>query len=204
MIVALIGALCLVAGLLMITKTYGLVDIGLVFAIFGLLGIAIGVSSTVSASGGYPIAGITEAMTRATTKVVEIEESEVEEVEIPEIDKADIDLLARLITAEVGYSQNYDPHDYEDMCYLTGSVVLNRINHEDFPDTLREVIYQSGQYQCTWNGHIKRAYDDVAYEIAEELLAYGTTVDPDVVFQAEFSQGSGCYKQIKNMRFCYR
>lgn len=199
-----IGVILFVVGVLLITKTYGLVDIGLILAVFGIFAFAIGVSSTVSASGGYPIAGITETMTRATTQVVDVKESKVEEVEIPKVDREDVDLLARLITAEVGYSQNYDPLDYEEMCYLTGSVVINRINHEDYPDTLEEVIYDDGQYQCTWNGHINRAYDDVAYEIAEELLAYGTTIDSDVVFQAEFSQGSGVYKQIKNMRFCYR
>ena len=118
-----------------------------------------------------------------------------------------MDLLARLITSEVGYSNAYDPLDYEQACYLTGSVVINRMKHEKFPDTLEEVIYQhSGdtyQYAVVPNGAINRPYDDVAYEIAEELLTVGTTVDESCIYQANFVQGSGIYRQIGSLFFCY-
>jgi spore germination cell wall hydrolase CwlJ-like protein len=134
-----------------------------------------------------------------------VETSEVVEVGIEEADQmeADIDLLARLITAEVGYSTAYDPLDYELACYLTGSVVLNRMKHEQYPDTLEGVIYDPGQYSPTWNGSINRPYDDTAWEIAEELLTYGTDIDESVIFQANFEQGSGVYQEIGNLKFCY-
>ena len=108
----------------------------------------------------------------------------------------DVELLARLITAEVGVTD-------EERAYLCGVVVLNRMKSDKFPNTLREVIYQPGQYQATWNGHINKPYEDIAYEIAEGLLTDGSEEDERIVFQAEFKQGSGTYKKIGNTYFCY-
>lgn len=108
----------------------------------------------------------------------------------------EIDLLARLITAETGGTDEY-------LAYLTGSVVINRMQSEKFPNTVFSVIYQEGQYQCTWNGHIYRPYTDLAWEVAEELLTYGTTIDGGVVFQSEFKQGSGVFRQVGRTYFCY-
>jgi hypothetical protein len=124
--------------------------------------------------------------------------------EPPMVDEADIELLAKLITAEQGYADNYeDELDYEERAYLCGSVVINRMKSDKFPNTLQEVINQPGQYQCVRNGHINKEYDDIAWEIAEELLVYGTTIDESIVFQAEFQQGSGTYRKIGNTYFCY-
>lgn len=110
----------------------------------------------------------------------------------------DVDLLARLLTAEMGYGAS------EEEYFLTGVVVWNRMKSDDFPDTLEEVIYQPGQYQCVNNGHINRDYDDLAWEIANEILIDGVVCIPeDLVFQAEFKQGSGVYKQIGRTYFCY-
>ena len=110
----------------------------------------------------------------------------------------DVDLLARCITAEMGYNQ--EPYVY----YLAGYVVWNRMKSDDFPDYLVDVIYQDGQYQCTWNGHIEREPDDVALDVANDLLLNGTNIPEDVVFQAEFKQGNGTYEYINNTYFCYK
>lgn len=138
---------------------------------------------------GYPTAGIT-AMMNATMKNALSEEPR-------QYTQEEVELLARLITAEVGI-------DDEERSYLCGAVVLNRIKSKDFPDTLRDVIYQPGQYQCTWNGHIDRDYEDIAYEIAEGLLTDGAEgVPSNVLWQAEFKQADGVYKKIGNTYFCY-
>lgn len=110
----------------------------------------------------------------------------------------EIDLLARLITAETGGTDEY-------LAYLTGSVVINRMQSEKFPNTVFSVIYQNNpiQYQCTVDGHIYRPYTDLAWEVAEELLTYGTTIDGGVVFQSEFKQGSGVFRQVGRTYFCY-
>ena len=120
--------------------------------------------------------------------------------DMPELkltNEEEISLLARLITAETGGTDEY-------LSYLTGSVVINRMNNPSFPDTLFGVIYQQGQYECTWNGHIYRPYTDLAWEIAEELLTYGTTIPENVLFQAEFQQASGVYQKVGNTYFCWK
>lgn len=110
--------------------------------------------------------------------------------------KQDVSLLAHLIWNEVGVLGEY-------AMYCCGSVVLNRIKSDIYPNTLRDVIYQSGQYEITWNGMINREIPDSAYKIAENLLLNGSILPENVVFQAEFVQGKGVYKQIGNTYFCY-
>ena len=216
----ILGIIAIIAGVAMSLAIYDLADVGLIVAVAGIFIIILGAlqpKQTIKAEAtGYPTAGIVEQMQEAqdspSSLITEVEEAEIEEVaeepvkEIEEAAAADvneIDLLARLITAEIGYSSYYDPIDYEQLCYLAGSVPLNRIKSDKFPQTLKEVIYQPGQYQCVENGHINRQYDDIAWEIAEELLTVGTDVDPTVVYQSEFPQGSGIYQHIKNQYFCY-
>lgn len=113
------------------------------------------------------------------------------------VDESEIDLLAHLIYAEANTLG-------EDGMRYAGSVVLNRMSSGSYPDTLEGVIYQSGQYACTWNGGINKEPSDVAYEIAEELLIYGSVLPGEVVYQSEFTQGSGVYLKLGNTYFCWR
>ena len=85
----------------------------------------------------------------------------------------ELELLAHLIEAESG-------GDSELEMWYTGSVVLNRIKSGKYPSTLEDVIYQKGQYECTWNGHIEKEPSDIAYEVAAELLESGGII-PDYV-----------------------
>ena len=64
---------------------------------------------------------------------------------IPVISASDseVDELARLMQAEDGSSQ-------EGMIAV-GYVVLNRLNDPRYPKTLHDVIWESGQFQPTWN-----------------------------------------------------
>lgn len=62
----------------------------------------------------------------------------------------DIELLARVINAEA-YGQPYEGN------VAVGAVVVNRMAHPWFPNTLREVIMQPGQFLVVWNGQINRA-----------------------------------------------
>lgn len=120
--------------------------------------------------------------------------------DMPELkltNEEEISLLARLITAETGGTDEY-------LSYLTGSVVINRMNNPSFPSTVFGVIYQKNQYECTWNGHIYRPYTDLAWEVAEELLTYGTTIPENVLFQAEFEQANGVYQKVGNTYFCWK
>lgn len=61
----------------------------------------------------------------------------------------DITLLAALIECEAG-SRNYEG------MLAVGSVVVNRMKHRYYPDTLRGVIYQRGQFPPATNGIMDR------------------------------------------------
>lgn len=136
--------------------------------------------------------------------LVEAEPTEVKVVPLVEpkrINQADMELLAKLIHAEVGCIQ-------DDRClYYCGSVVLNRVAADDFPNTIQEVIFQTDpdiQYACTINGNINEEPTEREYEIAEDLLRYGSYIPEDVIYQSEFRQGSREFKRFENVIFCYR
>ena len=90
-----------------------------------------------------------------------------------------------------------------DMKISVGSVVLNRVTDERFPDTIAEVVFQPGQYACTWDGNYYLEPNEENKEAALYLLENGSQIDESVVWQAEFKQGVGVYDIIGNMYFCY-
>lgn len=90
-----------------------------------------------------------------------------------------------------------------DMKISVGSVVLNRVADERFPDTIAEVVFQEGQYACTWDGNYYKEPTEETKKAAKYLLENGTQIDESVVWQAEFVQGNGVYDQISSMYFCY-
>lgn len=100
----------------------------------------------------------------------------------------DVDLLARLLTAEMGMSWVDD-----EMQLYVGSVVLNRMNHPLYPDTLYDVIYDKGQYSPTWTGTINNTPDERTIANARLLLEEGSILPENVIFQANFPQGDGTY-----------
>ena len=109
----------------------------------------------------------------------------------------EVELLARLINAEAGAEWCTS-----EMKRLVGVVALNRTKHKAFPDTLKEVIYQQGQYRCVIDGNINKQPTKECYIIAKNLLTNGYDDPKDVIWQSEFIQGKRVYKKIKNMYFC--
>ena len=127
-----------------------------------------------------------------------VEPTEELTVEEESVDAEELDLLANLIFAEAGSDWCED-----EMLYGVGSVVLNRMASDYYPSTMYEVIYQEGQYACTWDGNIEKEPNERAYRIAEDLLRNGSTLPANVIFQAQFEQGDGVYSKVQNMYFCY-
>lgn len=91
-------------------------------------------------------------------------------------------LLAQLIHAEAR-----DECTDEHKLYV-GQVVINRVKHPEFPDTIKEVIYQEGQYYCVVNGAINNIPSERSLRVANALLS-GFVVDNQVIWQSEFPQG---------------
>ncbi len=80
----------------------------------------------------------------------------------------DVYLLARLISAEA----RGEPYNGQ---VAVGAVVLNRMEHPSFPNTMSGVIYQSGAFSCMYDGQWNQPVADSAYRAARDAL---NGVDP--------------------------
>ena len=76
----------------------------------------------------------------------------------------DLYLLARVISAEA----RGEPYIGQ---VAVGAVVLNRIDHPSFPNSLSGVIYQRGAFSCLDDGQFDQPIADSAYRAAREALA---------------------------------
>ena len=75
----------------------------------------------------------------------------------------DVDLLARLISAEA----RGEPYNGQ---VAVGAVVLNRMKHPSFPNTMSGVIYQSGAFSCINDGQFNQPVADSCYQAARDAL----------------------------------
>ena len=76
---------------------------------------------------------------------------------------ADYELLARIISAEAR-GETYLGQ------VAVGAVVLNRIEHPSFPDTVSGVVYQNGAFSCLYDGQFYEPIQDSAYSAARDAL----------------------------------
>lgn len=72
-------------------------------------------------------------------------------------------LLARLISAEA----RGEPYSGQ---VAVGAVVLNRVEHPSFPNTIAGVIYQPGAFSCLDDGQFDKPVADSAYKAAKDAL----------------------------------
>ena len=113
----------------------------------------------------------------------------------------DIDLLANLMYIEEEQYQNDE--DAELIFKMAGSVVLNRMESDLFPNTIEGVIYQEGQYSQETLDKIGNVYiPEKVYMWAEDLLKNGPLGPENMVFQSEFNQGDQIYWTYGNQIFC--
>ncbi len=75
----------------------------------------------------------------------------------------DYDLLARIISAEA----RGEPYMGQ---AAVGAVVLNRIEHPSFPDTMSGVIYQKGAFTCLDDGQFYEPISESAYRAATDAI----------------------------------
>ena len=82
---------------------------------------------------------------------------------IPPATESNIYLLAKIISAEA----RGEPYSGQ---VAVGAVILNRIEHPSFPDTLSGVIYQNGAFTAIVDGQINQPISDSAYSAARDAL----------------------------------
>ena len=75
----------------------------------------------------------------------------------------DAALLARLISAEA----RGEPYSGQ---VAVGAVVLNRMKHPSFPNTMSGVIYQPGAFSCMSDGQFNQPVADSCYRAARDAL----------------------------------
>ncbi len=77
--------------------------------------------------------------------------------------ESDVQLLAKIISAE----SRGEPYQGQ---VAVGAVIMNRIAHPSFPNTLSGVIYQEGAFSCLYDGGINAPVADSAYQAAREAI----------------------------------
>lgn len=82
----------------------------------------------------------------------------------PTATQANIDLLARIISAE-GRGESYIGQ------VAIGAVICNRIEHPSFPDSLSGVIYQNGAFTALVDGNFNEEITESAYAAARDALS---------------------------------
>ena len=81
----------------------------------------------------------------------------------PQATEANVNLLARIISAEA----RGEPYSGQ---VAVGAVILNRVEHPSFPDTLSGVIYQPGAFTAITDGQFNEAVAESAYRAARDAL----------------------------------
>lgn len=75
----------------------------------------------------------------------------------------DIYLLAKVIGAEAR-GESYTGQ------VAVGAVVLNRVKHSSFPDTISGVVYQSGAFSCVTDSNWNTTPNDTAKKAAQDAI----------------------------------
>lgn len=107
--------------------------------------------------------------------------------------KEDLKLLAGIIENEAGSDFCND-----EMQLAVASVVINRVNSDQFPDTIKKVIFQKNPKQYAINKKIFKHPSTRAYKNAKYVLENGSTLPENCLFQSEFKQGK-VYKKFKTI-----
>ena len=110
------------------------------------------------------------------------------------VSSSDLDLLAAIIQCEAG-GESYTGK------VAVGACVLNRMQSDSFPDTISDVVYQSGQFTPAMTGSLDQTLAEGAradcYEAAQAALS-GENPIGDLLF---FHAGGGDGLTIGNQTF---
>ncbi|MBD2845025.1 cell wall hydrolase [Paenibacillus sp. IB182496] len=115
--------------------------------------------------------------------------------------KADEALLARIIQVEAGY-ESYQSQ------LAVGSVIMNRVNSSRFPNTIKDVIYQRGQFPPAHNGLLDASVAGANAKKAAAAVLKGENNVPGALFFYNPAVTGGKYwdaltlvKEIGNHRY---
>lgn len=98
----------------------------------------------------------------------------------------EMELLAKIVMVEAGY----EPYDGQ---LAVANVVLNRVNHQNFPDSIRDVIYAPGQFPPAHNGKLDRAEPNDSVWKAVRAAASGENIVEGALYFHNPKVSSGGY-----------
>lgn len=112
-----------------------------------------------------------------------------------------VSLLARVISAEA----RGEPYSGQ---VAVGAVILNRVEHPSFPNTIAGVVYQPGAFTCMVDGQFNEPVAESAVRAAREALAGSDPSGGAIYYFNPNTATSGwiwsrpLIKIIGNHRFC--
>ena len=119
---------------------------------------------------------------------------------VKQVNESEVNLLAHLIYAEMGSDSIPDSY-----LYYCGAVVLNRVKHVNYPNTVKGVIYDKGQFSVVPSGAINKKPTERCYKIAKDLLTNGVSyygIPGSLIYMSHGRQGSTTWKTYKKVKFC--
>ncbi|MCR5626537.1 MAG: cell wall hydrolase [Lachnospiraceae bacterium] len=134
---------------------------------------------------------------------VEKAEEEVKKIEVPEVSEngidtrgysiiatsEEVDLMARVVMSESA--------DTDSCRRAVAEVILNRLDDEDFPDTIHGVVYQKNQFSTGYNGKPTGE----CYEAVHDALKEGMYPDDMFWFREDYVDYGNEYTRFENLVF---
>ncbi|HDR3499614.1 TPA: cell wall hydrolase [Bacillus toyonensis] len=108
--------------------------------------------------------GVEQETTKVNTDVNTSTGTNDEVITALNISGDDFDLLSRLVEAEAGI----EPFEGK---IAVANVILNRVESDQFPNTIEGVIYEAGQFQPVRNGHINKVPSEESKEAVRKALS---------------------------------
>lgn len=123
-----------------------------------------------------------------------VESKEVEkEVSYSGITQQEYDMLVLTVYLEAG-NQTLDCKK------AVASVVLNRVNHSDFPSTVYSVLTQENQFTINFNRTDTPGAE--CYDAVDSVLEYGSILPPDVLyFFADYCNNSWLWSREQYIKY---
>lgn len=131
-----------------------------------------------------------------TVEQSEATQDEATYTEAIEYDLSDAEIIACVVYNEAGNGCT-DRHQE-----LVAAIIVNRVNDPRFPDTVYDVVTQKNQYHpayatpgsWAWEKAVNSGKWEHCLEIAEKALRGEVDCPSNVLYQANFAQGTGVYE----------
>jgi N-acetylmuramoyl-L-alanine amidase len=110
--------------------------------------------------------------------------------------KEELYILAHVIAGEAQFCDDAEQR-------YVSSVVLNRVKHPGFANSIKDVVFEPGQYDCIPRGTYYREPTERNWANAKWVLENGSVFPDYVIWQSKDKQGQGVYLKTKWHHYCY-